>query len=334
MVVKKNNVTSVDTGEPVGIIAAQSIGEPGTQMILRTFHFAGLAASITTTGLPRIIELLDARKKPATPQTRVYLNENISKNFDKAIDVSAKISEVKMSELVRRAVENFTKGRITLVLNGQTLESAGMTVKSMSNMVAKKFDVETSVESERIVIHMHTKKLNDIRNMSVRMMKSVLTGVEGAGKAVVTQDPKTGDFYVDCSGSNIEGIMQVDGVDTSRIYTNDIFEVERVFGVEAARNALAIELEKTLDEQGISVNKRHLFLVADAMTYNGMVKSIGRHGLIGEKESVFARAAFEETVKHLINAAAFGEVDNMSGVTENILVGKQIPLGTDRSGLR
>jgi DNA-directed RNA polymerase subunit A" len=69
-------------------------------------------------------------------------------------------------------------------------------------------------------------------------------------------------------------------------------------------------------------------LIADAMTFRGMLKSIGRHGLAGEKASVFARAAFEETAKHLIHACIYGEIDPLKGVTENILIGQTIPCGT------
>ena len=164
--------------------------------------------------------------------------------------------------------------------------------------------------------------------MTVKLMHSLVSGVEGAGRALVMQEKSTGEFYLASAGSNIEGILEVEGVDKSRIYTNDVLEMYKVFGIEAARNTLAQELKKTIEEQGISVSERHILLIADAMTSHGLVESIGRHGLVGSKESVFARAAFEETVKHLINAAAFGETDYMRGVTENILVGKQIPLGT------
>ena len=69
-------------------------------------------------------------------------------------------------------------------------------------------------------------------------------------------------------------------------------------------------------------------LLADAMTMDGGINSIGRHGLSGEKAGVLARAAFEETVKHLINAAVHGEDDKLIGVTENIIIGQTVPVGT------
>jgi DNA-directed RNA polymerase subunit A" len=319
----------IQAGEPVGVIAAQSIGEPGTQMVLKTFHFAGIAASITTSGLPRLIEILDAKKKPTMPISHVYLDKNYAKNFEKAEEIVKKISEIRMRNIVRRVIENFSKGRITLLLNTQAMEAAELTPKHVVASIKKEFGLDASIDSHKnVVVSTHIKNLRDIRGTTVKLMRSIISGIEGVGKAMVNQDRKTGDFYIEANGSNIEAIMQVEGVDTSRIYTNDLFEMYRIFGIEAARNTLATELKRTLEEQEITVDLRHILLVADAMTAGGMIQSIGRHGLVGRKESVFARAAFEETIKHLINAAAFGQIDYMRGVTENILVGKQIPLGT------
>jgi DNA-directed RNA polymerase subunit A" len=101
-----------------------------------------------------------------------------------------------------------------------------------------------------------------------------------------------------------------------------------VLGIEAARNAIIYEAVSTLNEQGILVDVRHLMLVADMMTMDGEVKQIGRHGIAGEKESVLSRAAFEVTVNHLLDAAVANEVDELNGVTENVIVGQPIQLGT------
>lgn len=324
----KEGKYNVDYGEPVGIIAAQSVGEPGTQMILRSFHLAGIESTISTSGLPRIIELVDAKKKPSTPITYIYLDEKIGKNFDKAAELLKKINEVRMGSIAKRVLENFSKGKIKAVLDKQELESEGLTQKQIASRIEKEFGLETKIEDNGIVISMHTRNLKDIRAATIKLMRMLVSGVDGAGKGTIRRDEKTGEFYLVSAGSNIEGIMAIDGVDRSRTTTNDVFAIYRLFGIEAARNSLALELKKTLKEQKISVEDRHLNLIADAMAGSGSIKGVGRHGLSGEKHSVFARAAYEETLKHLIHAAAFGETDPMSGVTENILVGKQIPIGT------
>jgi DNA-directed RNA polymerase subunit A" len=327
--VEKSNKYIVNYGEPVGMVAAQSLGEPGTQMILRAFHFAGIESTIATSGLPRIVELVDARKKPATPITYVYLTGDAKKNFDKAEAIMKKISEVKMATIIKRALENFSKGMIKLVVDEQALVANNLTPSQVAQKIAKKLNIHANVDKDKnILIKLKTKNVGEIRSISVKIMKDVVQGIPDAGKAIIQQDPKTNEFYLISAGSNIRDIIEVDGVDKSRLYTNDVFAMYALFGIEAARNTLVNELRKTLKEQKIGVDVRHLMLIADAMTYSGTVKGVGRHGLSGQKNSVFAKAAYEETVKHLVNAAAFSEVDNMRGVTENILVGKQIPIGT------
>ena len=234
-----------------------------------------------------------------------------------------------MNDIAKRIVENFSTGKITILLDKQLLDAMDLTPKQVATKISKAYELDAGVDGEgNVEVSTHTKNLKEIRVAAVKLMHALVSGVEGAGRAVVAQDKASGEFYLESAGSSIEGILQVDGVDKSRLYTNDIFEMYKVFGIEAARNTLARELYKTIEGQGITVSDRHILLVADAMTSRGIIESIGRHGLVGSKESVFARAAFEETVKHLINAAAFGEIDYMRGVTENILVGKQIPLGT------
>ncbi len=319
----------VEYGDPVGIIAAQSVGEPGTQMILRSFHLAGIESTVATSGLPRIIELVDAKKKPTTPIAYIYLDEKMNKKFEKAEEMLKKINEVRMDNVAKRVLENFSKGKIKVTLDVQELQSEGLTSKQIAAKIAKELEIEAKADSPgSIIISMHTRNLKEIRAVTIKIMKMLVSGVDSAGKGTIRRNDKTGEFYLVSAGSNIEGIMAVEGVDKTRTTTNDVFAIYRLFGIEAARNALAYELKKTLEEQKISVQDRHLNLIADAMTGSGMIKGVGRHGLSGEKRSVFARAAYEETLKHLIHAAAFGEVDPMKGVTENILVGKQVPIGT------
>jgi DNA-directed RNA polymerase subunit A" len=124
--------------------------------------------------------------------------------------------------------------------------------------------------------------------------------------------------------------MEHPAVDPKRIYTNNIKEIERVFGIEAARNAIIKEIKDVMEMQKLYVDIRHIMLVSDAMCYSGAVKSIGRHGLSGQKVGVLGRAAFEETIKHLIQASAFSEEDKLIGVTENIIVGQTVPIGTGK----
>ena len=143
------------------------------------------------------------------------------------------------------------------------------------------------------------------------------------------------EFVLFTEGSAFGDVLDIEGVDASRTTCNNIHEIHRQLGIEAAREALINETMNTLEEQGLDdVNIRHLMLVADMMTNEGTIESIGRHGISGSKDSVLARAAFEVTVSHLLDAAIHGEIDELDGVTENVIVGKPLKLGTGDVDLR
>jgi DNA-directed RNA polymerase subunit A" len=145
---------------------------------------------------------------------------------------------------------------------------------------------------------------------------------------VVRKDKSTDEWIIYTQGSNLREVLDMEEIDARRTKTNNIIEIAEVLGIEAARNAIVNEALDTLLQQGLNVDIRHLMLVADMMTFNGIVEAIGRHGVAGQKESVLARAAFEITAKHLLAAGVTGEVDELKGVAENIIVGQPVTLGT------
>ena len=153
-------------------------------------------------------------------------------------------------------------------------------------------------------------------------------GLGGIKRAIVKFDQKAKEWVIYTQGSNLAGVLELKDVDFSRTRTNDIIEISQVLGVEAAREAIIEESTSTLHNAGLNTDIRHLMLVADMMTFSGVVEAIGRHGISGKKASVLARAAFEITSKHLLNAGLIGEVDRLNGVAENIIVGQPITLGT------
>ena len=151
-------------------------------------------------------------------------------------------------------------------------------------------------------------------------------GVPDIKRVLVTEEH--GEWIIRTDGSNLSNILEIDGVDTSRTTTNNVHEIATTLGIEAARNALANEAKSVLEDQGLDVDIRHVLLVSDMMTSTGTVQQIGRHGISGKKASVLARAAFEITVPNIVEAAVKGESDPLEGVTENVIVGQSIPIGT------
>lgn len=327
---KKENNFNVSPGEAAGTVAAQSIGEPSTQMMLRTFHAAGITSVIATRGLPRIIELVDARKKPKFPSMIVNLDKGISKNYEKAREIWRKLEEVEVSNLIKGFDENFRTGTLVLHLDPEKLSFYEVTGRSIAAKLSKREEISAELDGEDIKIKVKKKdSIRTIRTTFVHVLHSAIIGVPGINKALI-QQYDDGTFYITTGGSNMEEVMKIEGVDKWNIYSNDQFEVARIYGIEASRNLLANELITTIKDEGITVSFRHIGLLADAMTYTGAIRSAGRHGIAGDKDSVLARAAYEETVKHFVNAGVFGEKDQLKGVAENILIGKQIGLGTGR----
>jgi len=326
-VVKSYRKSLVEPGEAVGVVAAQSIGEPGTQMTLRTFHYAGVREFNVTLGLPRLIEIVDARRTPSTPMMAIYLDEEHRYSEEKAKEVGRRI-ETTLLENVTRSVEvDLVSGSIILDLDLEVMEDKGITVDHVVKAIKKHKVGEVVVEGEsRIVIQTDIIDITKLQKLRDKMLSLKLKGIKGIKRIVIRKEG--GEYVIYTEGSNLASVLKVKGVDPTRTTTNDIYEIAEVLGIEAARNAIIREAMKVLEEQGLDVDVRHVMLVADMMTQTGRVRQIGRHGVSGEKPSVLARAAFEVTTKHLIEASARGEVDELLGVTENVIVGQVIPLGT------
>ncbi|MGC8652271.1 MAG: DNA-directed RNA polymerase subunit A'' [Candidatus Micrarchaeia archaeon] len=327
MVANKKEDSAVP-GEAIGTVAAQSIGEPSTQMMLRVFHSAGVSSVIQTRGLPRMIELADARKRPKSPVMRIYIEDSIKNKYEKVREIWRKLEEVKVSSLISGYTEDFRAGTMVLHANREKLSFYELTMKDIRSSIEKVGGVEVDIEGDEITVKASKKAgIKAIRTVFVHLLNGRVSGVQGINKAVIQQEDD-GSFTIATSGSNILGVMNIEGVDKEHIYCNDPFEVARAYGIEAARNVIANEMITTINEEGLTVGFRHVALVADMMTLTGAIKSIGRHGVAGEKSSVLAKAAYEETVKHLVNASIFGESDPLNGVAENILIGKQVTVGT------
>jgi len=170
-----------------------------------------------------------------------------------------------------------------------------------------------------------TKKV-DPEKLIDKITEAPIRGIPEINRVLTTMEG--GEWVIKTDGSNLEKVLAIEGVDPTRTTTNDIHEIAKILGIEAARNALIKEAHTVLEEQGLDVDVRHVMLVSDIMTNTGEVQQIGRHGISGSKSSVLARAAFELTIQHLVKAAIKGETDPLKGVIENIIVGQSMPLGT------
>jgi len=323
----------IEPGEPIGTVTAQSVGEPGTQMTLRTFHYAGVRELNVTLGLPRLIELVDARKIPETPIMIIYLDEEHRYDREKALEVARRIEATKLEDIVAKVDIDLVTLTIIIELDPEMMSDKGVSrddvVKSLEKIKAISHNVRPDEHDEnKIYIEIPSNyDFMKIQKLRDRLLKIKLKGIKGINRVIVQR--RGNEYVLITDGTNLESVLKVRGVDPRRVFTNSIHEVERVLGIEAARQALINEIHNVLEEQGLDVDVRHVMLIADMMTLTGTVKQIGRHGIAGEKPSVLARASFEITVKHLFDASARGEVDELKGVAENVIVGQLVPVGTN-----
>jgi DNA-directed RNA polymerase subunit A' len=321
------NNSKVEPGQAVGIVTAQSIGEPGTQMTLRTFHTAGIAEKNVTLGLPRIIELVDARKKPSTPSMDIYLGKESKSSKEKAIETARDILETTIKDVITHPVETDYQTKIILTVDNDRLSTRGCVLDDVLSVLETNKKFKVKVVNNNITLQLVEESdaaaVSTLRN---KILKTTIKGVPDIERLTLKEE--NGQWLIQTTGSNLPKILSVKGVDRNNVRTNNIFEISGTLGIEAARNALINELKDTLENQGLEVDIRYLMLVSDLMCHKGTLQQIGRHGIAGTKDSVLARAAFEITVPTIANAAKLGESEELKGITENVIVGSQIPIGS------
>lgn len=313
----------IEPCDPVGVVAAQSIGEPGTQMTMRTFHYAGVAEINVTLGLPRLIEILDARKNPSTPVMTVYLRDGVSKK--KAQDVAWEIQKTTIPDL-GGIITDRANLVILIEVDEDTLYERDLTLSDIIEKLEAKLKIPIEVEGYTLTLSPKESNLGSLVQLGRNLKKVLIKGIEAIPRVVIQKEGSEYVLYTE--GTALHEVFDIEGVDPARTISNHPGEMCEVFGIEAARNSIVKEIMETLREQGLNVDVKHIMLAADMMTCDGEVKQIGRHGLSGEKASILARAAFEVTVNHLIDAGIRGDIDELSGVTENVIVGQPINLGT------
>jgi len=315
----------VSPGESVGIISAESIGEPGTQMTLNTFHFAGVAEMNVTLGLPRIIEILDGRKNLKTPTMDIYPKKPYSQG--KGIrELALSLKETMLDEISLEFLINLVDLTIEVKLDKEKMKDLKLTNAQVVSSVSKGikgFTVKDVKESIILKSRNKDENLNDIYKAKEKIKGIHLKGIKGISQVLPVRRDE--EYMIITAGSNLSEILSLKEIDAFRTTTNNIFEVQEVLGIEAARQAIINEVFKVIDSQGLNVDVRHIMLVADTMCVSGTIKGITRYGVVSEKASVLARAS---SIKHIINASLIGEVDHLKSVVENVMLNQPVPIGT------
>ncbi|KAL1953335.1 hypothetical protein VTO42DRAFT_2989 [Malbranchea cinnamomea] len=388
---------AANPGEMVGVLAAQSIGEPATQMTLNTFHYAGVSSKNVTLGVPRLKEILNVATHIKTPSMTVYQvpenapNKEAAKQLRSMVEHTSLRSVTEATEIYydpdiqstvieadRDMVESYfiipedvtedasrqSKWLLRIILSRPKLLDKGLTVQDVATKIKETYPQDVAVifsdnNAEQLVIRIRQiydpkqDEEDDDTEYDVTLKKLegylldtlTLRGVPGVERAFInekskvrvledgslfqsTEDPLCKEWVLETSGSALADVLAIPGVDATRTYSNQFIEILEVFGIEASRTALLRELTQVLAFDDSYVNHRHLALLVDVMTSRGFLMAVTRHGINRADTGALMRCSFEETVEILLDAAAFAELDDCRGVSENLILGQMAPAGT------
>merc|ERR1719339_92611 len=332
----------MEPGTAVGALCAQSIGEPGTQMTLKTFHFAGVASMNITLGVPRIKEIINASKKISTPIVTTHLENKLDAEEARKVkgriekttlgEVSEYIEEVMLPDSVFILIK-LHMDRIKLLkleVNAETIRyaicSSKLRIKPGNCKVIAEdvIQVVPSVSGKTTLYY-------QLQLLRERLPSGVIKGLPTVNRAIIHMDEsksggQTYKLYVE--GDNLREVIATYGVDGRKCTSNNTLEVANTLGIEAAKKTIIEEVKYTMESHGMSIDIRHIQLRADLMTCRGEVLGITRHGMAKMKESVLMLASFEKTADHLFDAAYYGQKDAIKGVSECIIMGIPMSVGT------
>lgn len=422
---EKYERAKVEPGHAVGAVGAQSIGEPGTQMTLKTFHFAGVAGMSLTAGVPRIKEIINASKDISTPVITCRLERRRDGSIPEEL---ARIVKGRIECLYLEDITDFIQishptsrsSCIYLKLNMDTITDLGLdiTIHDVCHAIEKhrrlakaelrifltrpdeiKITSEGSVKStKRGAAAKAEENAPNERLLRLQAIRRILPTVHVLGHAQATRavvmaenDPMSDEILARrasskpaaastsiastqpttnppikqesgvqpdpseppvkqeitapvkdaprasaskplqmhklmISGYGLRKCLSTPGINPHTTQTNSIIETFEVLGIEAARSKIITEIAEVMKE--LNIDPRHMALLADVMTYKGEVLGITRFGLAKMRDSVLQLASFEKTADHVFDAGVAGKKDGVEGVSECVIVGRTMGVGT------
>ncbi|KAK9768440.1 DNA-directed RNA polymerase III subunit C1 (rpo31) [Basidiobolus ranarum] len=329
----------IEPGSAVGALGAQSIGEPGTQMTLKTFHFAGVASMNVTLGVPRIKEIINAAKVISTPiiTSKLVCDDSIQSariikgRIEKTLlgDIAEFIEEVYRPEECYIGIKFDLEAIQKLQLETDLYQIANAIVAapklkiSASNVQVHKPD--------RVRVYVPQKDTStlyyNLQALKRALPQVIIKGIHSVNRAVISE--VTGSkVQLLVEGYGLREVMTTEGIVGTETTSNHVMEIQKVLGIEAARNTICHEIQYTMSKHGMTIDPRHVMLLGDIMTYKGEVLGITRFGIAKMKDSVLMLASFEKTTDHLFDAAMYAKRDSIEGVSECIIMGIPMPIGT------
>ncbi len=261
----------------------------------------------------------------------IFLEEGYRETEEKALEVHNRIEQIRIEHITHDVNLDFVNWHIVINLIPEICEKKGIDINEIPDIL-KRYKKKGTIKREgnSIIIDPGIEGLQNLQKLREKILKKVVKGIRGVKRGLLTPSDSGEEWIIKTEGTNMDGVVQIEGVDITRTVSNHIHEIEKLYGIEAARTMIIVEAQKVLEQQGLDVDLRHLLILSDLMCHTGAIQSIGRHGISGSKSSVFARAAFEVTVNQLLDAGLYGEEERLLGIPENVIVGQISPIGTGR----
>jgi len=367
--VKKYQASKIKPGEMVGCFAAQCIGEPLTQMILKSFHQAGIGSKKITQGVPRINELVGVITNIKAPsmivtnlkdeKTEKVIERKMLKDYVETVAVSVEEIDLDLVgkwfttaedlERIRKSSNEVIKIKLKFKDDYSTNITENISVKEIIERIDE--DLQKDVVAYGSGNELHIRLASEIVNQSFSNSNTkektkievdednytllmvirnelienlIISGYKDI-KNVYPRDSQSSHDIYDTDGSNLLFTLGTEGVDTNNTKSNSVTEMFKIFGIEIARRVLFEEMRMVI---GPELNPHHLLLLADAMTVRGYIMPITRSGINRIQTSPLLKASFEEMMEMLTEASFKGELDQLSGVSEGIMLGKLLNIGS------
>ncbi|KCZ81778.1 hypothetical protein H312_00818 [Anncaliia algerae PRA339] len=321
-----SKMKSMEYLSAVGALAGQSIGEPGTQMTLKTFHFAGVASMNITLGVPRIKEIINAVRNINTPIIKANL---LFPTLDEAKKVKGRIDKFKLKDIIKSITEIYSNTEMILevLLCKESISNLKIefNIEELRNKIKKDFHCSINDHKITLVSKKEKDKYFIMKELKREIKEITISKIKEVKKVVIAQENNLYKLFIE--GNGLREVLCTEGIEYKSTLSNNIVEINEVLGIEACRNAIKRELYYTFDSHGIKINDKHLELLSDVMTNKGLL-GITRFGISKLKSSTLMLASFEQTGDNLFNSAIKEQKDKLLGVSESVIVGKRIGFGT------
>ncbi len=354
----------IQPGTSVGIIMSQSLGEKSTQSTLNTFHITGSTDTTVISGIPRLEQLLRVSQNIKRTVYRTYFKENNTSITQLREHVNHNLISLTLKSVTKTIIINLNKEAekwykgfeilyhdkfttykhcITILLDINVIYKYRLTYDIIANAIENEFNdiscVFSPLSEAQIDIYVDTSKITLSENIQYIneenkeyiyleecvlpiLEKIIICGIKNLDTIYYLKENDT--WLCEIYGKNYKKILGHPIVDSTRTLSCDICDIYSTLGLEASRLFLINELQNIMS----GINLCHIKLLADKMTFNGILSSISRHSLKKTSIGCLSKSTFEQSLDVFIDSAVDNQVDKLNSVSSSIIVGKRAKIGT------